>query len=78
VVAVTYKPAEFIASSSPMAEIGNRGQALSIEKHDMKDQARKYYWKVNNSPADTKMLLYTRLAPPKQPKRRSRGGTYLT
>ncbi|EAQ84039.1 hypothetical protein CHGG_10443 [Chaetomium globosum CBS 148.51] len=57
-----------------MAEIGNRGQALSIEKHDLKDQARKYYWKVNNSPADTKMLLYTRLAPPKQPKRRSRGG----
>jgi hypothetical protein len=57
-----------------MAEIGNRGQALSIEKHDLKDQARKYYWKVNNSSADTKMLLYTRLAPPKQPKRRSRGG----
>ena len=50
---------------------------MSIEKHDLKDQARKYYWKVNNSPADTKMLLYTRLAPPKQPKRRSRGGTYL-
>ncbi|KAH6848270.1 fungal-specific transcription factor domain-containing protein [Chaetomium sp. MPI-CAGE-AT-0009] len=56
-----------------MAEIGNRVQALSIEKHDLKDQARKYYWKVNNSPADTKMLLYTKLAPPKQPKRRSRG-----